>query len=134
MNAFPRWSGQRWLYPPSHLLRADLREVLRPILPDDDDYRWANDRYEYRVALTQYHLQSRPSGYARCTPGEFMGTSPFGGRQWADGQLLTETDFRAAAEQAGDDWPWWVVLGSLAGMDTTLTGLGLELAAMVRSG
>ncbi len=134
VNAFPRWSGQRWLYPPSHLLRADLREVLRPILPDDDDYRWANDRYEYRVALTQYHLQSRPSGYARCTPGEFMGTSPFGGRQWADGQLLTETDFRAAAEQAGDDWPWWVVLGSLAGMDTTLTGLGLELAAMVRSG
>jgi hypothetical protein len=105
VNAFPRWSGQRWLYPPSHLLRADLREVLRPILSDDDDYRWANDRYEYRVALTQYQLEPRPGGYARCTPGEFIGTSPFGGRQWAGGQLLAETDFRAVAGQAGDDWP-----------------------------
>ncbi len=28
VNAMPRWKGQRWLYPPSHLLRADLREPL----------------------------------------------------------------------------------------------------------
>jgi hypothetical protein len=135
VNAFPRWSGQRWQYPPSHLLRADLREVLRPILPDDDDYQWANDRYEYRVALAQHHLEPRPAGYARCTPGEFIGTSPFGGRQWAaDGQLLTEADFRATAGQASDDWLWWAVVGGPAGMDTTLTGLRQELTTMVRSG
>lgn len=134
VNAFPRWSGQRWLYPASHLLRADLREILRPILPDDDDFRWANDRYEYRVALTQYHLESRPADYARCTPGEFIGTSPFGGRQWVDGQLVTEADFRATAGQAGDDWPWWAVVGGPGGMGATLTGLGEELAGMVRYG
>jgi SIR2-like domain len=134
VNTFPRWSGQRWLYPPSHLLRADLREVLRPILPDDDDYRSANDRYEYRVALTQYHLEARPAGYARCTPGEFIGTSPFGGRQWADGQPRTEADFRAAAGQANDDWPWWSVVGGPADMETTLTSLRQELSQMVRFG
>ena len=132
VNAFPRWSGQRWLYPPSHLLRADLREVLRPILPDEDDYRWANDQYEYRVALTQYHLEPRPVGYARSTPGEFIGTSPFGGRQWADGQPLTEADFRGAAGQASDDWPWWAVVGDPSGMDATLTGVRQELSTMVQ--
>ena len=133
VNAFPRWSGQGWLYPPSHLLRADLREALRTVLPDDEDYRWANDQYEYRVALTQYYLQPRPAGYAQRTPGEFIGTSPFGGRQWADGQLLTEADFRAAASQAGDDWPWWPLIGGPSELETTLTGLRQELAGMRRS-
>jgi hypothetical protein len=134
VNAFPRWSGRRWLYPPSHLLRADLREVLRPILPDDDDYRWTNDRYEYRVALIQYHLESQPGGYARSTPGEFIGSSPFGGRQWSDGQPITETDFRATAGQASDDWPWWLAVGGPAELDAALSGLRQELSMMARSG
>jgi hypothetical protein len=123
VNAFPRWSGQRWLYAPSHLLRADLRDVLRPILPDDDDYQWASDRYEYHVALTQYHLQSRPAGYAQCASGEFIGH-----------RQLTESDFRTAAGQAGDDWPWWQVVGGPAGMEAILTGLRQELARIVRPG
>jgi hypothetical protein len=133
VNKFPRWSGQGWLYPPSHLLRADLREVLRPVLPDDEDYRWAHDRYEYRVALAQYHLEPRPAGWVRCTPGEFIGRTAFGGRQWADGLPLTETDFRTTAAQASEDWPWWPVLGGADGMETTLTGLRQELAGMVRA-
>jgi hypothetical protein len=134
VNGFPRWNGQRWLYPASHLLRADLREALRPLLPDDDDYRWAHDRYEYRVALVQYHLEPRPAGWARCTPGEFIGTSVLGGRQWVDGQLVTETDFRATAAQAPEDWPWWTVIGGTDGMETALTGVRQELAGMVRNG
>lgn len=138
VNQFPRWSGQGlqpgqgWMYPPSHLLRADLREVLQPILPDDEDYRWAQDRYEYRVALAQYHLEPRDMG--RCTPGEFIGTTVFGRRQWTDGQPMTETDFRTVAEQAGEDWPWWPVVGGADGMETTITGLRQELADMVRPG
>ncbi len=122
VNALPRWSGHRWLYAPSHLLRADLRDVLRPILPDDDDYQWASDRYEYHVALTQYHLQSRPAGYAQCASGEFIGR-----------QQLAEGDFRTAAGQAGDDWPWWQVVGGPAGMEAILTGLSQELARIART-
>ncbi len=141
VNKFPRWSGQGlrpgqgWLYPASHLLRADLREILRSVLPDDEDYKWAQDRYEYRVALVQYYLETRPAGLARSTPGEFLGTTVFGGGgRWVSGQLATETDFGATAAQAGDDWPWWSVVGDPDGMDTTLTGLSQELARMVRPG
>jgi hypothetical protein len=141
VNRFPRWSGQggkpgqKWLYPASHLLREVLREVLRPVLPDDEDCRWAHDRYEYRVALAQYHhLEARPAGWFRCAPGEFIATTPFGGRQWVNGQLVTETDFRAVAAQAGEDWPWWPVVGGADGMENTLTGLRQELAGMARSG
>ena len=133
-HGFPRWTGQGWLYPASHLLRADLREALRPVLPDDEDYRWAHDRYEYRVALAQYHLQPRPAGLATCTPGEFIGTTAFGGRQWVGGQLVTEADFRATAAQAREDWPWWPLIGGTDGMETTLMKMRQELAGMVRTG
>jgi hypothetical protein len=126
--------GQGWLYPPSHLLRADLREVLRPILPDDEDYRWAHDRYEYRVALAQYHLEPRPAWLARCTPGEFIGTTVFAGRQLVNGQSATETDFRTTAAQADEDWPWWPTVGGADRVDTTLVGLRRELAGMARNG
>jgi hypothetical protein len=140
VNSFPRWSGpgrqpgQRWLYPASHLLRVDLREALRPLLPDDEDHKLAHDQYEYRVALIQHHLESRPGGWSTCTPGEFIGTSVFGGRQWVDGQLVTETDFRTTAAQAREDWPWWTAVGGTDGMETTLAELRQELAGMVRNG
>ena len=134
VNTFPRWvghgltPGQTWLYAPSHLLRTDLREILRP-LPDDEDYQWAHDRYEYRVGLVQYHLEPRPVGWARSTPGEFILA-----RHWTEEQPVTETDFRAVAGQAGEDWPWWRVVGGEDGLESVLTGLRAELAEMRRFG
>jgi hypothetical protein len=128
INQFPRWNGTRWLYPNSHLLRADLREVLRPMISDDEDYKRANDRYEYRVALLQHHLQDIPGAY-RSAPGEFLGDS-----QWThDDQPLVETDFRATAQQADDQWPWWQVIGG-TGIDCLNTALGSfrEYLAAVR--
>ncbi len=131
VNSFPRWSGQGlrpgqgWLYPPSHLLRTDLREILRSLLPDDEDYRWAHDRYEYRAALTQYHLHSWPDGYPQSTAGEFLS-------QWGAEQPRTETEFRDAAVQEGDDWPWWPVVGGADRMETTLVELRRELTKLVR--
>ncbi len=37
VNGMPRWSGQHWRYPQSHLLREDLREVLREFFFADVD-------------------------------------------------------------------------------------------------
>ncbi len=100
VNAFPRWSGNKWLYPASHLLRAALRPVVAAVIPDEDDYRWACDRYEYRVALFQLRYVGLPGAY-RSAAGEFIGE-----RQWGlDRKPLAEADFAQAAANAADDWP-----------------------------
>lgn len=128
INAMPRWGGTKWLYPQSHFLREELREPLREIVPDDDEYTWANDRYEYRVALAQHTAPDAPGVY-RATPGEFIGEL-----KWdrETGGPLSETDFRGVAEQADDRWPWWSVLGGRGAMDDILTSLQADLRKMQR--
>lgn len=56
VNAMPRW-GTRWLYPPSHLLREDLRGALSVYVPAGE-YRAACDRYEYLLAVLMHSLPS----------------------------------------------------------------------------
>lgn len=129
VNAMPRWGGQRWLYPPSHMLRADLREVLRPALPDGDDYTWASDRYEYRVALLQ-EAESSLLGRSLAAPGEFMGDY----QRQADGGPLAEADFQTLADQAAGDWTWWRVVGGREGIADSLARLRRTLEAMRRWG
>ena len=130
INQFPRWNSTRWQYPNSHLLRDDLREVLRPLIPDDEEYKRANDRYEYRVALLQHHLQDIPGAY-RGAPGEFLGDY-----HWThDDQPLMETDFRVTAQQTDDQWPWWQVIGGSDSdsLDTALSSFREYLAAVRRN-
>lgn len=129
VNPMPRWNGQRWLYPPSHLLRADLRESLRPYLPDEDDYRTASDRYEYLLAVF-LHSVPAPYGGSRANPGEFIGE-----RNWTrDGRRRAEIDFLEQANQAPDDWPWWPVVGGRDNLEKYVSELSEELHAMTRHG
>ena len=125
VNAMPQWVGQQWQFPSSHLLRADLREVLRPIISDDDDYKWASDRFEYRQALLQ-HSEPTPYAHHWASLGVFIQDS-----HWLqDGRLQTEVEFRSCADRADDDWPWWPIVGGPDGLDDTLGSLRNTLARM----
>ncbi len=128
VNAMPKWSSKR-LYPPSHMLRVELREVLRPFLSDESDYTWACDRYEYRVAVVKF-AQARAYGPPRAYPGEFILE-----RRWSDdGKPFTEVEFAAVAQQADDTWPWWPYLGGREGIDATIVALRKHLHSMRRWG
>lgn len=128
INELPRWGGTKWLYPMSHLIRADLREVLHPLLPDDEDYRQAVDAYEYRAGLVVHTSQNLPGAY-NAAPGEYIGE-----RGWTSGRPDAETDFIAALEQAEGDWPWWEVVGGPDGWEDTLNSMREVLARHRRWG
>lgn len=129
VNGLPRWGGQRWLYPQSHLVRADLREVLRPWLPHDDDYRQAFNAYEYRTGLVVHTTQDVPGAY-KAAPGEYIGE-----RAWnPDGRPYSEIEFVASLQQADDQWPWWDVVGGRDGWSDTLGSLRDVLVKQQRWG
>lgn len=130
VNKLPRWNGGAgWLYPGSHLIRHDLRELFRPILPDNTDYKWAHDRFEYRMSLFVHQSQGTP-GASRLVSGEFIGDW-----QWnSDDVPLTEVDFLSDLEQADDDWPWWQVVGGRHGASATLASLRDDLRKVRRWG
>lgn len=130
INRLPRWEGTRWTYPHSHLLREELREPLREVIPDDDEYVLANDHYEYRVALTQHTTSDAPGAY-RAAAGEFIGEWKW---DWERDVPTSETDFCVAAEQADDQWPWWSVVGGRDGLDGVLTSLRQDFKKQRRLG
>ena len=131
VNAMQRWGGTQWFYPLSRLLREELREPLGEIISDDEEYTWANDRYEYRVALAQ-HTAPDVVGSYRAAPGEFIGEMRWD--RGGTGGPFAETDFRATAEQAGERWPWWSVVGGPDALDDVLTSLRATLARMQQWG
>lgn len=117
VKGLPRWDS-KWLYPTSRLLRADVRESFRPLLPDDDDYRVLNDQYEYRVALVIQATQDVPGAY-KAPSGEYVGDS-----QWLqEGPLRAEVEFAAHAERQDPSWPWWQYVGGSTGIQATLEAL-----------
>lgn len=115
VNNMPRWGATNWLYPQSHMLRDDLREVLREFWSSDTDYRIATDDFEYRTGLVQEKSQKSPDAY-RAASGEFVGE-----RQWTfEGEPLAEQRFRRQADKAGADWPWWSLIGDAQSLDDEL--------------
>jgi len=130
VDLLPRWEGNKWLYPTSHLLRADLREPLRTRLPDDDDYKQQHDRFEYRTSLLTWLIKKTViSGY-RLMSGEFLAEW-----QWnADGLNLAEVDFRRTLEATDDTWAWWPLLGDRDTADRTLATFREELQKLRRWG
>jgi len=115
VNGMPRWSGQHWRYPQSHLLREDLREVLREFFFADVDYKIATDDYEFRTGLVQETTQDSPGAY-RAASGEFVG----------DGAWTFEGDPRAEqrlwrdAEKEGSRSPWWGIGGTEQSLEAAL--------------
>lgn len=113
VNALPRWNGQQWLYPPSHLLRADLSDALRDQVPPDG-YAELFDDLEYRVGLVQYI----DSEHHHPAAGEFVGEP-----RWShDAGVQSEQRFRDQAAGAAESWPWWELLKSPASMEEILAG------------
>lgn len=104
VDAMPRWGEKHpgWIYPASHLLKADIRPFFEDLIPLDSDYASAFHGYEYRLGLIQ---ENRGEGLHgdRAVSGEYVGE-----RQWSgeDPDVpLVELAFRKAAERS-HDWPW----------------------------
>jgi hypothetical protein len=99
INTFPTWSGTKWLYTRSHLLRHTLRPIFVPIVGDDASYEQLCSRTEYRIALAQTIFDGGRNVY-RASPGEFIGEW-----QWtSEDGLLWEADFRRHGDHAA--WGW----------------------------
>lgn len=114
INTFPRWSGQLFLYPPSHLLREVLRKSLASIEPDNNAYNRLVSRYEYRVALVQHRIENP---WSLPASGEFILDS-----HWTvENELEWEADFRATADLA----KWG---GTPDEMETSLANLRAHLS------
>lgn len=124
INSFPKWSGTKWLYPASHVLKEELRPVLLPLVGDEDSYIRLYNRTEYRTALAQFLFSS----HHRAVPGEFVGDW-----QWDDGRLIWELDFRSHSDR--DAWGWSQVSdGENDPINTTLTKLTEDLKKYRRWG
>jgi hypothetical protein len=98
VNLMPRWEGQRWLYPASHLLKTDIRPFFKDLIPNDDDYKATFHAYEYRLGLIQEHTQDEPAAY-RALSGEYVGDW-----SWERGIPKAELDFRRTVGQDPDPW------------------------------
>lgn len=76
IKALPRWGTTRWIYPISHMLKVDLRGVLRELIPNESEYEATFHNHEYRIGLVQHQDRDEPDAY-RAASGEFVGE-----RQW----------------------------------------------------
>lgn len=106
VDGMPRWGKGHsgWIYPHSHVLKADTRRFFDDLVPLDDDYAVAFHGFEYRLGLIQ-EKRVVGTGY-RALSGEYVGE-----RQWSwNGEPLIESSFREAAARS-EDWPWTDYLG-----------------------
>ena len=95
---FPRWNGSRSLYPPSALLEEDLRSALQPVLGDEEAYKEAFRRTEYRLGLLAL---VEPKRWFDPTPGMYWSRYT----SWLlGGEFIWERDFRATADRQA--WGW----------------------------
>lgn len=97
-KAMPRWNGQRWLYPASELVSADLENLLADCIGDPSDVESATRRTEYRMAMA---LQFFFPGRARPCGGRYAGE-----RAWnhSTGRNVWEEDFRKFGDR--EAWGW----------------------------
>lgn len=118
IRSMPRNAAQGWLFPVSHTLRSDLREVFNKAIPLDEDFSAAFDGFEYRLGLIQQLLRASTYSGPRALDGEYVHDNRW---TWEDDPTLTAEDrFR---EQAGSrsDWPWTDLLGGTEKFDRALT-------------
>ncbi|MDI9915415.1 nucleotide-binding protein [Rhodococcus sp. IEGM 1379] len=97
VKKFSVWKGTGFLYPVSRYERLLLRPFFEVTQPDDYDWRWINDQYEFRRALLGYMMPAP----ARAVGGEFLVED-----RWSREGLETLVDFAETAEAAPESWPW----------------------------
>lgn len=105
----PRWGrgSTGWIYPASHLLKADIRPFFQDLIPLDEDYKSAFHGFEYRLGLIQENVGDGRRGLCALS-GEYVGEN---GWSWEDRDVpLVENALRKAAERSRD-WPWTDYLG-----------------------
>jgi hypothetical protein len=113
INSFTRWNNTQWQQPPSHLVRADLEDVIDELTIGGDTSALFDD-LEYRHSLLVF---GSPGHRGRPLTGEYRGDRHWGG----DKLTAVGQRFRAAAARAGTGWPWWETTG--ADLETALTEL-----------
>lgn len=117
VNMLPRWEGKKWIYPISHLLNLDTRDVFTELIPRDDEYSDAFHAFEYRMSLLQeFTNRENRFGY-RAMPGEYVGETAW---SWDDRDVPAAEDAFRAAAQFAIDWPWTDLLGGDANYDKAL--------------
>lgn len=89
VNDLPRWEGQRWLYPTSHLFSTDVRRFFTDLIPDDEEFLRAYRGFEYRIGL----IQERTPGH-RAISGEYVGEWA-----WQGEEPYAESALRKQAER-----------------------------------
>lgn len=118
VNALPRWNGGRWRYPASHLLKADVRALLKDLIPGDD-YEDVFHGYEYRMSLLHARTNAAYPGAYSAGSGEYVGEHSW---SWDDRDVpLAEIAFREAGQRA-PEWPWASFFGDEAAYDQALIG------------
>jgi hypothetical protein len=116
VNALPRWGENHrgWVYPASHLLKADIRPFFDELIPVEANYVESFHAYEYRLGLIHMTEQKVSSSY-RAHSGEYLGDPDW----WDDSEApVAEQAFRRAADRSRD-WPWQEFL-NVADLDEAL--------------
>lgn len=116
VNAMARWGEGHpgWIYPASHVLKADTRRFFDDLISLDDEYTAVFHGYEYRLGLIQ-EMHAGRIGY-RALSGEYVGERQW---SWDDHDVpLAELSFREAAVRS-QEWPWVEYLGG-DGLDRVL--------------
>lgn len=109
VNKLPRWNGQGWVYPSSHMLVTDLWAYFSDVFPANEDFVAAYRGFEYRIGLIQEHTP----GY-HAISGEYVG-------EWAwDGDTpKTETAFRRQLARSRSD-AWQRYYGGVEELESAL--------------
>ncbi len=110
VEAMPRWGKDSagWLYPSSHLLKADIRPFFEDLILDYKDYEETFHGYEYRLGLIQESDEG--AGSYRALDGEYVGRQRWT-RDEREGDVpRVELAFRAAANRSRN-WPWRDFIG-----------------------
>lgn len=112
-NALPRWQGQRWRAPASHLLRYDLRRTFANLIPSKDNYRDLFSAYEYRLAL----LHAKLGTYVM--HAEWMGKRSF---SQPDSPSAQELEFTRSGDSHGwKHWSWADCFGSQSALEEAMS-------------
>ncbi|WP_405728921.1 caspase family protein [Streptomyces sp. NBC_01537] len=69
-------NGSKYIYPQSHFIRQELRDIFRLMEPDDIAYAEACNRFEFLASMIS--MDSEPEFYANPWPGEFLLDSNWG--------------------------------------------------------